>query len=75
MRVFCFVFVQGNGYVLVHNAPALSPGQEVDRSVRFFHGEWFRRVSSHNVVSERDVLASREEIMMALADVSSLLIK
>ncbi|XP_034241184.1 basement membrane-specific heparan sulfate proteoglycan core protein-like isoform X2 [Thrips palmi] len=70
------VVLSGNGYILVHNAPALSPGQEVDRSVRFFHGEWFRRISSsRNTASDRDVLASREEIMMALADVNDLLIK
>lgn len=48
----------------------------MERSVRFFYGEWYRRLSSsRGSANDRDVLASREEIMMALADVNSLLIK
>jgi hypothetical protein len=54
----------------------MSPGQEIERSVRFFHGQWYRRLSlPRGSANDRDVLASREEIMMALADVNSLLIK
>ncbi|XP_052124491.1 basement membrane-specific heparan sulfate proteoglycan core protein isoform X6 [Frankliniella occidentalis] len=71
------VILSGNGYILVHNASASSsPGQEIERSIRFFHGEWYRRLSStRGSTSDRDILASREEIMMALADVNGLLIK
>ncbi|KAJ1522549.1 hypothetical protein ONE63_001735 [Megalurothrips usitatus] len=70
------VILSGNGYVLVHNANSSSPGQEVERTIRFFYGEWYRRLSSNRgSTSDRDVLASREEIMMALADVNNLLIK
>ncbi|XP_076269824.1 terribly reduced optic lobes isoform X47 [Rhynchophorus ferrugineus] len=65
------VILTGNGYVLLHE---LSSPPEAHRTtpvrVRFFEGDWL--IKSEN---ERPRPATREEIMMALEDVTNILIK
>lgn len=65
------VILTGNGYTLLH-IPRFSPlpSTSHNMSVRFFEGEWVRR--SNNGPEN---LATREEIMMALANIENILIK
>ncbi|ERL95821.1 hypothetical protein D910_00386, partial [Dendroctonus ponderosae] len=65
------VILTGNNYVLLHESrdpPA--PFQAEEKRVRFFDGDWTIKSAS-----QRPRPASREEVMMALEDVSQILIK
>ncbi|XP_049843588.1 basement membrane-specific heparan sulfate proteoglycan core protein isoform X30 [Schistocerca gregaria] len=74
------VILSGNNYTLVH-VPRQQPeaGRDNDMSVRFFYGEWYKRTGARPggdiPGGPTDVLASREEIMMALSNVDNILIK
>ncbi|XP_046613235.1 basement membrane-specific heparan sulfate proteoglycan core protein isoform X7 [Neodiprion virginianus] len=63
------VILSGNNYVLLHEDKGVDRVYETDEAVRFFYGDWQLR--------ENDELrlASREEIMMTLANVDNILIK
>ncbi|XP_014478060.1 PREDICTED: basement membrane-specific heparan sulfate proteoglycan core protein isoform X5 [Dinoponera quadriceps] len=63
------VILSGNNYILVHKGREPAPDLETEESVRFFYGEWYRQEGRSETV------ASREEIMMALANVDNILIK
>ncbi|XP_014607947.1 PREDICTED: basement membrane-specific heparan sulfate proteoglycan core protein isoform X7 [Polistes canadensis] len=63
------VILSGNKYILVHKGKHIPPDYETKESVRFFYGEWYKRQGSS------ELLASREEIMMTLANVDNILIK
>lgn len=63
------VILTGNKYVLVHKGHHIPPDYETKETVRFFYGEWYKRQGNS------EVLASREEIMMTLANVDNILIK
>ncbi|XP_035741561.1 basement membrane-specific heparan sulfate proteoglycan core protein-like isoform X35 [Vespa mandarinia] len=63
------VILTGNKYILVHKGNHIPPDYETKESVRFFYGEWYKRHGNS------EVLASREEIMMTLANVDNILIK
>ncbi|XP_044751334.1 basement membrane-specific heparan sulfate proteoglycan core protein isoform X8 [Coccinella septempunctata] len=65
------VILTGNNYVLLHQSrQAPESYRDENRAVRFFEGEWV--IKSDNA-PER--VATREEIMMALANINNLLIK
>ncbi|XP_039313953.1 basement membrane-specific heparan sulfate proteoglycan core protein isoform X28 [Solenopsis invicta] len=63
------VILSGNNYILMHKGEQPTSDYENERSVRFFYGEWYKQQG------RSEVLASREEIMMALANVDNILIK
>ncbi|XP_076684002.1 terribly reduced optic lobes isoform X2 [Andrena cerasifolii] len=63
------VILTGNNYTLVHRGPQVHPGYDVDESVRFFQGEWMKRQGWE------EVHATRQDIMMTLANVENILIK
>ncbi|XP_018405456.1 PREDICTED: basement membrane-specific heparan sulfate proteoglycan core protein-like [Cyphomyrmex costatus] len=63
------VILSGNNYILVHKGEEPTPDYENERSVRFFYGDWYK------LQGRSEVLASREEIMMTLANVDNILIK
>ncbi|XP_018057777.1 PREDICTED: basement membrane-specific heparan sulfate proteoglycan core protein isoform X9 [Atta colombica] len=63
------VILSGNNYILVHKSEEPIPDYENEKSVRFFYGDWYKQQG------RSEVLASREEIMMALANVDNILIK
>ncbi|XP_043503640.1 basement membrane-specific heparan sulfate proteoglycan core protein isoform X1 [Polistes fuscatus] len=63
------VILSGNKYMLVHKGKHIPPDYETKESVRFFYGEWYKRQG------KSEILASREEIMMTLANVDNILIK
>ncbi|XP_018343829.1 PREDICTED: basement membrane-specific heparan sulfate proteoglycan core protein isoform X5 [Trachymyrmex septentrionalis] len=63
------VILSGNNYILVHKGKEPTPDYENERSVRFFYGDWYKQQG------RSEVLASREEIMMTLANVDNILIK
>ncbi|XP_048508165.1 basement membrane-specific heparan sulfate proteoglycan core protein isoform X9 [Athalia rosae] len=63
------VILSGNNYVLVHKGRDIEPDFETENTVRFFFGDWLRKQDWD------EVPASREEIMMALANVDNILIK
>ncbi|XP_046742518.1 basement membrane-specific heparan sulfate proteoglycan core protein [Diprion similis] len=63
------VILSGNNYLLVHEDKGVQPDYETDQTVRFFYGEW------QLAANDQLRLASREEIMMALANVDNILIK
>lgn len=63
------VILSGNNYTLVHKSEELTE-DETERSVRFFYGDWYKQQQGRS-----KVLASREEIMMTLANVDNILIK
>ncbi|XP_020284881.1 basement membrane-specific heparan sulfate proteoglycan core protein isoform X6 [Pseudomyrmex gracilis] len=64
------VIVTGNNYTLVHGKTTTAgPDYETEESVRFFYGDWYK------LQGPNAVLASREEIMMTLANVDNILIK
>ncbi|XP_071451008.1 basement membrane-specific heparan sulfate proteoglycan core protein [Hetaerina americana] len=73
------VILSGNGYTLVHPGQKIVAGRSNDVNVRFFYGEWYKWTYSRpggDIPGEPDgELASREEIMMALANVDYLLIR
>ncbi|XP_046397627.1 basement membrane-specific heparan sulfate proteoglycan core protein-like isoform X3 [Ischnura elegans] len=73
------VIISGNGYTLVHPGRKIVAGRNQDVSVRFFYGEWYKWIAARpgGDIPERPdgELASREEIMMALANVDYLLIR
>ncbi|XP_050308675.1 basement membrane-specific heparan sulfate proteoglycan core protein isoform X33 [Anthonomus grandis grandis] len=65
------VILTGNDYVLLHQARLPpEPQARTDQRVRFFEGDWI--IKSAN---QQERYASREDIMMALEDVSNILIK
>ncbi|KAG8224763.1 hypothetical protein J437_LFUL005332 [Ladona fulva] len=72
------VILSGNGYILVHPGARIVQERNNDVTVRFFYGEWYkngysrRGSDSGRIVGE---LASREEIMMTLANIDYLLIR
>ncbi|KAJ8666823.1 hypothetical protein QAD02_008485, partial [Eretmocerus hayati] len=63
------VIVQGNDLTLYHSGAPVLPSSEMSQRVRFVYGEWYK--------SDRrgQLLASREDIMMVLANVNNILIK
>lgn len=63
------VILMGNGLVLVRRGGQLYAGTDNEESVRFFQGEWYKLDGNYENV------ASREDIMMALANVENILIK
>lgn len=63
------VILSGNNYVLVHKGREIPSNQEIEESVRFFYGDWYKQQDRN------EVLASREEIMMTLANVDNILVK
>ncbi|XP_066593540.1 basement membrane-specific heparan sulfate proteoglycan core protein [Prorops nasuta] len=63
------VILTGNNYILVHHGNQLSSDHESTESVRFFYGDWYK------VQGRSEILASREDIMMTLANVDNILIK
>ncbi|XP_070153239.1 basement membrane-specific heparan sulfate proteoglycan core protein isoform X5 [Polyergus mexicanus] len=63
------VILSGNNYILVHKGKEPTPEYETEESVRFFYGDWYKQQG------RSEVPASREEIMMTLANVDNILIK
>ncbi|CAL7942482.1 unnamed protein product [Xylocopa violacea] len=63
------VIITGNGYVLSHRGNQLIPNYDNEASVRFFQGEWYKQQGWN------EVPATREDIMMTLANVDNILIK
>ncbi|XP_076237455.1 basement membrane-specific heparan sulfate proteoglycan core protein-like [Calliopsis andreniformis] len=63
------VIIMGNGYTLIHRGKPIIPNSDTEESVRFFQGEWYKRINWS------EVPASREDIMMTLANVDNILIK
>lgn len=63
------VILSGNDYILTHKGKEPTPDYETEESVRFFYGDWYKQQA------RGEVLASREEIMMTLANVDNILIK
>ncbi|XP_019884797.1 basement membrane-specific heparan sulfate proteoglycan core protein isoform X13 [Camponotus floridanus] len=63
------VILSGNNYILVHKGNEPTPDYETEESVRFFYGDWYKQQG------RSEILASREDIMMALANVDNILIK
>lgn len=65
------VILSGNGYTLLYESERTpQPNTQTEMSVRFFEGDWVIR--HDNGLRQT---ATREEIMMALADVDNILIK
>ncbi|KAK2578017.1 hypothetical protein KPH14_008439 [Odynerus spinipes] len=63
------VILTGNKYTLFHKGKNIPPDYETKESVRFFYGEWYKQQGN------TEVLASREDIMMTLANVDNILVK
>ncbi|XP_071582302.1 basement membrane-specific heparan sulfate proteoglycan core protein isoform X3 [Temnothorax nylanderi] len=63
------VILSGNNYILIHKGEEPTPDYDNERSVRFFYGDWYKQQGRN------EVLASREDIMMTLANVDNILIK
>ncbi|KAK0088927.1 hypothetical protein PV326_004677, partial [Microctonus aethiopoides] len=63
------VILSGNGNILIHHGKSAVPNREIEESVRFFYGEWYKAQNG------TDRLASRQDIMMTLANVDNILIK
>ncbi|XP_026667400.1 basement membrane-specific heparan sulfate proteoglycan core protein-like [Ceratina calcarata] len=63
------VILSGNGYTLTHRGNQLIPNYNNEESVRFFQGEWDKQQGWN------EVPATREDIMMTLANVDNILIK
>lgn len=63
------VILSGNNYILLHKGEEPTPDYETEKSVRFFYGDWYKQQG------RSEGLASREEIMMTLANVDNILIK
>lgn len=63
------VILSGNNYILLHKGKQPTPDYEIEEIVRFFYGDWYKQQG------RSEVLASREEIMMTLANVDNILIK
>jgi hypothetical protein len=61
--------LSGNNYILVHKGAQPTPDYDTEESVRFFYGDWYKQQG------RSEILASREEIMMTLANVDNILIK
>ncbi|RZB41729.1 basement membrane-specific heparan sulfate proteoglycan core protein, partial [Asbolus verrucosus] len=65
------IILTGNGYTLLSQQPhSPQPNRDENIQVRFFAGEWVKRVEGYP-----ETIASREEIMMTLADIDNILIK
>lgn len=62
------VILSGNNYILMHRGRQPTDYED-EESVRFFYSEWYKQEG------RTESLASREEIMMALANVDNILIK
>ncbi|KAK7791103.1 hypothetical protein R5R35_012915 [Gryllus longicercus] len=75
------VILTGNGYTLVHYVDNIELGRENNVSARLFYGQWKKHTYSGRPggdipsSSSNEDLASREEIMMALSNVDSILIR
>lgn len=63
------VILSGNNYILLHKGAQPTPEYDTEESVRFFYGDWYKQQG------RSELLASREEIMMTLANVDNILIK
>lgn len=63
------VIISGNNYVLLHRGKELIPDYDNEETVRFFQGEWYKQDGWN------EVPATREDIMMTLANVDNILIK
>ncbi|XP_017768750.1 PREDICTED: basement membrane-specific heparan sulfate proteoglycan core protein-like isoform X5 [Nicrophorus vespilloides] len=61
------VILSGNGYTLLHVS---NENRDGEMNIRFFVGEWIKKSDT-----APESLATREEIMMALASVDNILIK
>jgi hypothetical protein len=65
------VILTGNGYTLLsQQTQPPQANRDENMQVRFFVGEWVKRAEGYP-----ETLATREEIMMTLADVNNILIK
>ncbi|CAG2056367.1 unnamed protein product, partial [Timema podura] len=67
------VILSGNGYVLTHRSRDAPAGRDTEVTVRIFYGEWYK-AGSPQPGDRLNVLATREEIMMALGDTTHVLI-
>ncbi|XP_017764583.1 PREDICTED: basement membrane-specific heparan sulfate proteoglycan core protein-like isoform X4 [Eufriesea mexicana] len=63
------VILSGNNYHLVHRGKQLKPNYDNEEIVRFFQGEWYK------IQGWNEIPATREDIMMTLANVDNILIK
>ncbi|XP_053595057.1 basement membrane-specific heparan sulfate proteoglycan core protein isoform X11 [Microplitis demolitor] len=63
------IILKGNGNLLTHRGQHVVHNQETEVAARFFYGEWYKIKDGY----ER--LATREDIMMTLANVEQILIK
>ncbi|XP_075211994.1 terribly reduced optic lobes isoform X4 [Lycorma delicatula] len=70
------VILIGNGLTLVYKGPRLNINRENFRSVQFFMGDWYKKDvrPGGDYPGSGDVLATRGDIMMALANVENILI-
>nr|CAD7195790.1 unnamed protein product [Timema douglasi] len=68
------VILSGNGYVLTHRSRDAPAGRDTEVTVRIFYGEWYK-AGSPQPGDRLNVLATREEIMMALGDTTHVLIR
>ena len=64
------VIVSGNDLILFHNGLHVQPSLDSPQKVRFIYGEWYKQHRRRG-----QILASREDIMMVLADMKNILIK
>lgn len=65
------VILTGNGYTLLSKqVHTLQPNRDERVEIRFFAGEWVKRSENY-----QETFATREEIMMTLANIDNLLIK
>jgi hypothetical protein len=63
------VIISGNDINIFHTGSRIFPNQESRQKIRFNYGEW------HKQDRRGSILASREDIMMVLANVNNILIK
>lgn len=70
---------QGNGYKLLYKGTPLYPGRKNEVAVRYFPENWYRLRESQSegwdISPQREVLATREDLMMALYNVDNILIR
>lgn len=63
------VILSGNNYRLLYRGRQLRPNYDNEETVRFFQGEWYK------IQGWSEVPATREDIMMTLANIDNILIK
>lgn len=70
------MFLQGNGLTLMYvNTGVFRPDTVNQVDAEFTTGQWFKRVTQRGRSVQAQEPASREEIMMVLADMEFLLIR